>query len=162
VTALPLAEAADPPEVRHPVDREDAVEVIDLVLEELREVPVRLQGLGPPLGIHVFHLDQDRPLDREDDREVAEAEVPDDHALVAPGRDPGVDQGAGSVKLHVDHPGGLAELGRRDPAPVARPGSVGTEGLLEVQGELPCGKPVGLRKRRGGDPEARIPELDDA
>jgi hypothetical protein len=129
-------------EVDDAVDGEDAIEVVDFVLQEFGEIAIIVGAEFLTFACQVLVTDGDRavPLDLHEDRQEAEAGVPDNNLFFAAFDDFRVHQGPGllSGQLQEDDASAHAELGSGDAASV-------------TCGRAPVGKRVGEVSNESSD-----------
>src|SRR5690606_4666879 len=125
---LPLLEEHPPLEGAHPVEEEDPLDVVDLVLQRAREELVRLDRDRVPLGIEALHAHRGGALHDLLETGDAQAALRLALGLLARPRDPRVDDRHPLVgpllaaQVHHDDPLRQPDLGRRqaDPLRVVR------------------------------------------
>jgi len=126
-------------ETVRPIDGEDAVEMIDLVLQELRPVALQVDFLPGALEVLVLDPDPIGPAHADEQVGEGEAVVPHLEVLVADIHDLRVDHRPGLVHLQIDHPDRSTDLRRRDRPSGAEPGLPVPQGLTHVVHDDPNG-----------------------
>jgi hypothetical protein len=129
VPLLPEAEWIQP---LGPVHRKHAIEMIDLVLEELRTVTFHLDLL--PIAFEILIAYPNSICAGDPDEEIREGEtiVPDLEVLCSYVDDLGIDQWPGSIHLDIHHSNRSADLRRRNPSATPEPRLPIPEGLSHV------------------------------
>ena len=121
--AIQFAPKNDVLAIDRPVDRENAVEVIDLMLEQLRQRSRCLHGM--PAAIDVFVLHFDRMMTAHTDEEVREREtvVPELEGPAGVSDDAWIEQRTADLRVDVDRANRRPDLWSRDAAskPAAGP-----------------------------------------
>jgi len=165
VTLFEFFAGADGFRIDDAVDGQDAVEVIDFVLQEFGEIAVVPGFELDRLAVEILIADGDLTVafDLHEDREEAEASVPHNDSLFAALDDFRVDQrpGLGSGELEKNDALQDSELRSGDAASVAgchTPVSQGVGQILDQVVDLACG---GVLHRNGFLPQERVTELED-
>jgi hypothetical protein len=104
-----------------PVYGKDAIEMIDLVLQQLRPIPVQVQFVGFPLQILIPNPNVVSALDSHQQVGKREAIVPHREVLGADVHDLWIDQGPGLIHFHVNDPHRSTDLWRGDGSPAPKP-----------------------------------------
>jgi len=144
------------------VDREDSIEVVNLVLEQLGHVTLELDFVGVALGVLVADPDAPGPLYPDQQVGIGEAVIPDREIVAADLRDFGIDQHPGTRHLTVDDPERRADLGRGERASGTEPGLGVAERLPEVVHDHADGKGARLGDGLAAGPEDRVAEESDS
>jgi hypothetical protein len=103
-------------ESQWPVHGEHTVEMIKLVLDQLRTVPFKIHLRPLSFGILVTHSDTVGSGDTDEEIRKGEAIVPNREVLIPDIHDLGIYQGPRPVHLNEDHPDRGTDLWRRDSA----------------------------------------------
>lgn len=126
-----------------PIDRQHAIEVIDLMLQQLGPVALELGLVELAAQVVVAHPNAIGAEDADQQVGEREAVVPHREVLVADIDDFRVDQHPGLVHLDVDQAERGADLGRRDATATAEAGLPIAEGIGQVVDDNAHGR--GLR-----------------
>src|SRR5271155_3652000 len=166
--AIPLLElfaGAESPDVDDAVDREDAVEVVDFVLQKFGEVAVvpGTEFVVLALRILITHRDFAIAFDLHEDRKKAEAGVPDDDLLFAALENFRVDERPGllSGQLQKDDASPHAELRRGNAPAVSGSGAPVGKSIGEIVDQRSHFGSGGILNSQRDFTQPRITELQD-
>lgn len=132
VPSVPLLTEADWIRAVRPIDRQDAVEVIYLVLDELGSIPVEFDFVNGVSHILVLEANSVGPLDPYQHVGERETVVPHDEIFGANINNLGVDQWPGAVHFDVDDSYWGPDLRGRDGTSGPKPRLPVAEGFAQV------------------------------
>lgn len=144
------------------VDRQHAIEVIDLVLQEFGAVAFEFCVVRRPLQILVLDLDAMDPGDPNQELRERKTIIPDGEVLAADIDDFGIDEGPGLIHLDIDHPNRCPNLGGGDRPAAAESRLPVPEGVPQVVNHHPHGGRPWLGDRVAPGPEDGVPQEANA
>ena len=118
---LPLLPETDRINARGTVHREHAIEVIDLVLQQLGEVPFGLKFVRGPCQVPIAYRDVVRALDPDSQVRERETIIPNEKISISDVHDLRVDHGPPALPFHVHEADRRADLRRGNAARASVP-----------------------------------------
>ena len=117
------------------IDREHAVEMVDLMLQQFGYITLGVHGVRLALEVVVPHLDSVCALHPDHEIREGEAVVPNVEVLVPHIDDLRVYKAPGLVHFDIDEPDGSADLRRSDASPLSEPRLPVAQRLFEIIGD---------------------------